>query len=107
VLGSTPRIVFASLIAYLVSSFTDAEIFAFWKARVRGPKWLRVLISNALSTWIDSFLFIVLAFHGIMPVWDLIKGQYLVKLAITFVSLPSSTWSEATKEEGGIIALDR
>ena len=50
VLGSTPRIVFASLTAYLISSLIDAEIFAFWRSRIRGPKWLRVLVSNTIST---------------------------------------------------------
>jgi uncharacterized integral membrane protein (TIGR00697 family) len=88
VLGSTPRIVFASLVAYLISSFIDAEIFAFWKARFRGPKWLRVLVSNAISTGIDSMVFITLAFYGVMPIGGLIQGQYIVKMAITLVSLP-------------------
>ena len=88
VLGSTPRIVFASLAAYLASSFVDAEIFALWKSHGWGPKWLRVLISNTISTWIDSVIFILLAFYGTLPVWVLIKGQYLVKMAITFASLP-------------------
>ena len=87
-LGSTPRIVLASLVAYLISSFIDAEIFAFWKVRVHGPKWLRVLVSNALSTGIDSVVFITLAFYGVMPTGELIQGQYIVKMAITLVSLP-------------------
>ncbi len=88
VLGSTPRIVFASLTAYLVSALIDAEMFALWRIHVRGPKWARVLASNTLSTWVDSVVFITLAFHGVMPIWPLIKGQYIVKMAITFVSLP-------------------
>ena len=88
VLGSTPRIVFASLTAYLVSSLIDAEVFAFWKARIKGLKWTRVLVSNALSTWVDSLIFITLAFYGTMPIWILIKGQYVVKMAITLGSLP-------------------
>jgi len=88
VLGSTPRIVFASLVAYLISSMADAEIFAFWKTHVHGPKWLRVLISNSISTGIDSLIFITLAFYGIMPLWGLIEGQYIVKMAITLLSLP-------------------
>jgi queuosine precursor transporter len=88
VLGGTPRIVFASLAAYVISSLIDTEIFAFWKNRVRGPKWARVLASNTISTGIDSVVFIVLAFYGIMPVWTLIQGQYLVKMTITVVSLP-------------------
>jgi uncharacterized PurR-regulated membrane protein YhhQ (DUF165 family) len=37
---------------------------------------------------VDSVLFITLAFYGILPVWVLIKGQYLVKMAITLLSLP-------------------
>src|SRR5512136_1572213 len=78
VLGNTPRIVIASLVAYLISSLVDAEVFAFWKSNIRGPKWARVLISNTLSTGIDSIIFITLAFYGFMPVWVLIKGQYLV-----------------------------
>lgn len=88
VLGSTPRIVFASLTAYLISSLIDAEIFAFWKSRIRGPRWLRVLVSNTISTGVDSVVFIGLAFYGFMPVWPLIEGQYIIKMAITLVSLP-------------------
>jgi uncharacterized integral membrane protein (TIGR00697 family) len=88
VLGSTPRIVFASLVAYLASSLVDAEIFAWWRAHVAGPKWARVLTSNAVSTLVDSALFITIAFAGVLPVWPLIGGQYLVKMGVTLVSLP-------------------
>jgi uncharacterized integral membrane protein (TIGR00697 family) len=88
VLGGTPRIVFASLTAYLISSLIDAEIFSFWRARVQRLKWTRVLVSNAISTWVDSVIFITLAFYGTMPVWILIKGQYVIKMAITLISLP-------------------
>ena len=88
VLGSTPRIVFASLVAYLVSSLVDAEIFAWWRAHVAGPKWARVLTSNAVSTLVDSALFITIAFAGVLPVWPLIGGQYLVKMGVTLISLP-------------------
>jgi len=88
VIGSTPRIVFASLTAYVISSLLDAEIFALWKTRVRGPKWLRVLVSNTISTGVDSVVFITLAFYGLMPVRALIEGQYVIKMAITLLSLP-------------------
>jgi len=88
VLGATPRIVFASLVAYLVSSLIDAEVFAWWRERVGRGKWARVLLSNAVSTLVDSILFISIAFYGIMPVYPLIKGQYLVKMAVTVISIP-------------------
>jgi uncharacterized integral membrane protein (TIGR00697 family) len=88
VLGATPRIVAASLVAYLVSSLVDAELFAWWRARVGGLRWLRVLASNAVSTLIDSVLFVTLAFAGVLPVGALITGQYAVKLGVTVLSLP-------------------
>jgi uncharacterized integral membrane protein (TIGR00697 family) len=88
VLGSTPRIVAASLIAYLISSLVDTEIFAWWRARVAGPKWARVLVSNTVSTLVDSILFISIAFAGVLPIVPLVKGQYLVKMGVTVVSLP-------------------
>ena len=88
VLGSTPRIVFASLTAYLASALIDTEMFALWRIHVKGPKWARVLASNTISTWVDSVVFITLAFYGVMPIWPLVPCHYVVKMAITFVSLP-------------------
>lgn len=88
VFGATPRIVLASLTAYLVSSLVDVEVYHFWKARVKKAKWSRVLVSNSISTFVDSCVFVVIAFYGLMPVIPLLVGQYLVKMGITFLSLP-------------------
>jgi uncharacterized integral membrane protein (TIGR00697 family) len=88
VLGSTPRIVSASLLAYIVSSLIDVEVFDAWKRRVGGHKWARVVASNAVSTAVDSALFVSVAFSGLFPLIPLIAGQYLFKMAITVVSVP-------------------
>ena len=88
VLGSTWRIVAASLIAYLVSTLIDVQVFAWWRERVGQYRWARVLTSNAVSTLIDSTVFITIAFLGVMPVLPLIAGQYAVKMAVTLVSIP-------------------
>ncbi len=88
VLGATPRIVGASLVAYLVAALVDAEIFAWWRARVGGYRWGRVLVSNAASTAVDSIVFVTLAFAGVLPVLPLVVGQYAVKMAVTVLSLP-------------------
>jgi uncharacterized integral membrane protein (TIGR00697 family) len=87
-LGSTPRIVAASLTAYIISSLIDIEVFAWWRERVGGYRWARVLASNAVSTLVDSMVFITVAFLGVFPVLPLIRGQYIVKMAVTGVSLP-------------------
>ncbi len=88
VLGSTPRIIAASLIAYLISSWLDVEIFAAWKARIGGRKWVRVLASNAVSTAVDSALFVAIAFAGTLPLLPLMTGQYVIKMTVTVISLP-------------------
>ena len=88
VLGSTPRIVAASLTAYIISSLIDVEVFAWWRQRVGRYPWARVLASNAISTLVDSVVFITAAFAGVFPLLPLIRGQYLVKMAVTGLSLP-------------------
>lgn len=88
VLGATPRIVLASLLAYLVSSLIDTEVFAWWKKKVGRGRWARVLASNSISTLVDSYLFITIAFYGTMPILPLVSGQYLVKMAVTLASIP-------------------
>lgn len=87
-LGSTWRVVIASLTAYLISTLIDVQVFAWWRERIGRYRWARVLISNAVSTFIDSAVFITIGFLGVMPVLPLIGGQYLVKMAVTFVSIP-------------------
>jgi len=88
VLGSTSRIVVASLTAYIVSSLIDTEVFAWWRQRVGGYRWARVIASNSVSTLVDSILFITIAFAGILPLVPLISGQYIVKMGITVISVP-------------------
>jgi queuosine precursor transporter len=62
VLGSTWRVVIASRIAYLVSTLIDIQVFAWWRERVGRYRWARVLISNSVSTLVDSVVFITIAF---------------------------------------------
>lgn len=88
VLGSTWRIVIASLTAYIVASLIDVEVFAWWRQRFGRYRWARVLASNTISTLVDSVLFISIAFAGVYPVLPLIGGQYAVKMGITVVSIP-------------------
>jgi len=88
VLGATPRIVGAGLLAYLASSLVDVEIFAWWREQFGRYKWARVIASNSVSTFLDSAIFCTAAFIGIMPVVPLILGQYLMKMAVTVLSVP-------------------
>lgn len=88
VFGQTPRIVLASLSAYLVSSLLDVEVYHIWRRHMRLKRWSSVLVSNGVSTLVDSVVFITIAFVGLMPLFPLILGQYIVKMAITLCSIP-------------------
>ncbi len=89
ILGSTSRIIAASFAAYLASQFHDVWAFHFWK-RVTADRhlWLRNNLSTAVSQLIDSVLFIFIAFYGVMPLWPLIFGQWVIKFAISILDTP-------------------
>lgn len=89
VLGATPRIIIASLAAYLVSQNHDVWAFHFWKKRLGGRHlWLRNNLSTSTSQIIDSVIFITIAFYGVMPIIPLIMGQFLIKILIAFLDTP-------------------
>lgn len=91
-LGFTWRIVIASLISYLVSQNWDIHIFNEIKRKTRGEKlWLRNCLSTISSQFIDTILFILIAFLGVLPlnvVLGMVIGQYMVKLIIALFDTP-------------------
>ena len=86
-----PRIVVGSMVAYLISQHFDVLAFHFWKQKTGGKYlWLRNNASTMVSQFIDTSLFITIAFYGIpgFPIWQMIAGQYVVKLAIAALDTP-------------------
>lgn len=92
ILGSTPRIVIASMIAYVISQNHDVWAFHWWKRKTGGKYlWLRNNLSTAVSQLIDSILFIVIAFAGTYPMETIavmIASQYVVKVGIAILDTP-------------------
>ena len=89
ILSSTTRIIIASFAAYLVSQLHDVWAFHFWKKLTKGRHlWLRNNLSTVTSQLIDSTLFITIAFYGIMPIWPLIMGQWIIKFTIAALDTP-------------------
>src|SRR5690349_89069 len=62
-LGQTWSIVVASMIAFLIGQWLDAQVFT-WLRRKTGGRllWLRSQGSTVLSQWVDSYVVILLAF---------------------------------------------
>jgi len=89
VIGNTPRIVVASLLAYVVSQKHDIWLFHLLKRRMNGRLlWLRNNLSTMSSQLIDSTIFVTVAFYGILPLGEVIIGQWLVKLMIAALDTP-------------------
>ncbi|ADB58380.1 queuosine precursor transporter [Archaeoglobus profundus] len=91
-LSQTPRIIIASLIAYIVSQMHDVYAFHFWKKVTKGKYlWLRNNASTVVSQAIDTTIFITLAFYGTFPlqtIAGMIFGQYIVKVIIALLDTP-------------------
>lgn len=92
VLGFVPRLVLASMVAYLVSQHHDVYSFHFWRRKTGGRHlWLRNNASTMVSQALDTALFITIAFWGVVPtaiLLNMLLTQYLIKLAIAAADTP-------------------
>jgi len=92
VLAPVWRIVGASIIAEVIGELIDTEGYRFWVEKVtQKHHWARVLVSNALSIPVDSFIFSFLAFWGIMPtavVMSIFFSNMIIKGITTLISIP-------------------
>lgn len=96
VLGNTPRILFASLLAYVIGDFVNDKIFSKMKAKhkdLKGFGW-RAILSSLFGELVDSLIFLPLAFLGQMPIMTLVimtVMQVLIKTGYEIVILPITT----------------
>jgi queuosine precursor transporter len=89
VLGLTPRIIIASLIAYLISQQHDVWIYHILKRWTKGKYlWLRNNVSTIFSQLIDTCIFISIAFYGEFPIFNMIIGLWAVKVLIALLDTP-------------------
>jgi queuosine precursor transporter len=92
ILGLTPRIVLASLVAYFLGSFSNSFILAKMKIWTVGKMlWARTIGSTVVGELVDSSLFILIAFWGILPnsvLVSLIISNYLFKTAVEVAFTP-------------------
>lgn len=84
VLGSTPRVLLASMLAFLFGDWANDKVFAKMKEKhlneMKGFG-ARAILSSLIGEMCDSLIFIPIAFMGTMPF------ETLVVMGITQVSL--------------------
>jgi uncharacterized integral membrane protein (TIGR00697 family) len=89
IMGGTPRIWIAGIIAYGVSQFLNVTIFSALRGKGEGGMvWLRAGIAAVLSQIVDTLLFITISFYGIFPITDLLIGQMVAKVVLSIVLVP-------------------
>jgi len=88
-LENTWRIVLGSLIAYIISQNHDIWSFNLWKKVTKGRYlWLRNTLSTILSQFIDTIIFVTIAFYGLFPVMPTMIGLFIVKVIIALLDNP-------------------
>ena len=94
ILGLAPRIVVASLIAYFAGEFSNSYIMAKLKILTKGKMlWLRTVSSTLAGEGIDTVLFILIAFYGVLPSGLLLAvfiSNYIFKCGIEILLTPAT-----------------
>ena len=106
ILGLTPRIVIASLVAYFAGEFSNAFTLAKMKIATKGKwLWMRTIGSTIIGEGVDTVLFVLIAFWGILPndlLVVIIISNYVFKtgLEILLTPLTYQVVGWLKKEEG-------
>lgn len=99
VFAIVPAITIGSIFAEFISENVDTEVYD-WVRRRGWPQWSRVIVSNLVSIPVDSFIFGLLAFVVLPPLFGaegmpflallprLVGGQSMWKAIVAIVSAP-------------------
>ena len=95
IFGTTLRIFVASIIGFFFSQMHDVWAFSFWKRKTKGKfLWLRNNASTVVSQFLDTTLFMFIAFYAISPkftieyVFALILPYWLIKVLFALFDTP-------------------
>jgi uncharacterized integral membrane protein (TIGR00697 family) len=93
----SPRLLFASLLAFAISQFNDIWLFqTISKLTHRRWLWLRTTIATLVSAFVDTVIFSVLAWMVLAPkpvglstlVFTYILGTYVTRALVSVLSTP-------------------
>ncbi len=95
----TPRFVFGSLLAYLLSQSFDVWFFHKIKARTQGRHlWLRNNLSTMTSQIVDTTLYSLVVWWGVVDLGTALQlgaAKYVFKLAIAAIDTPFIYWARS------------
>jgi len=92
ILGSTPRFLLASFLAYLVGEFSNSYVLARMKVKTKGRwLWARTIGSTMVGQGIDTVIVLTIGFIGVLPLSVLsimILSHWLAKAAYEILATP-------------------
>jgi len=94
ILGQTPRIVAASLIAYFAGEFSNSIVLAKMKILTKGKwLWTRTIGSTLVGEGVDTVLFVLIAFAGLYS-WEMVMliiiSNYIFKVGLEVILTPAT-----------------
>lgn len=92
ILGSTPRFLLASFLAYVAGEFSNAYVLAKMKVKTKGRwLWSRTIGSTIVGQGIDTVIVLMIGFIGVLPLSVLgimILSHWMVKTAYEILATP-------------------
>lgn len=88
--GFLPRMCVASAVTFLCSNMLDTYLYGWW-SRITSKVWIRNNGSTLISQAVDSLVFSVIAFAGLMPwseVFEIALTTYLIKIIVALLDTP-------------------
>ena len=104
ILGFTPRLLVASFVAYLVGEFANSTVLAKMKVWTQGKYlWTRTISSTIVGQGLDSLVFILIAFGGLMApavIMTTVISQWLFKSVYEIVATPLTYYRRQQAQAG-------
>ncbi len=107
ILGLTPRLVVASLMAFWSGEFSNSFILAKMKVWTKGKMlWSRTIGSTVVGEFVDTSIFVLVAFWGVLPnelLMTIIFSNYIFKTGIEVLFTPVTyrivAWLKRAEEQ--------
>lgn len=112
ILGFVPRIVAGSILAFFVGELCNAYVLSRMKVLMDGKHlWMRTIGSTVVGEGVDTFIFVLVAFYGTMPLVALVTvmwSGYVFKVAYEILATPLTyAIVRRLKKAEGIDVYDR
>lgn len=98
------RLTFASLLAYAISQTLNVYLYIYLKERFRGAYlWIRANATNAAAQLVDSIVFFLVAFAGVVPlssVGEVLVIGFVMKVVFMMLAAPLLYLNNIEEDEG-------